>query len=136
MELGATVMDSREAILGLDGYSDVLVSLSALLGAKMFEDEKDEQIQKEYEELRVQVVEKQKDASGIALAIMKELHHAGTTSDQCGKMVGVSAAIQRYVLADTQASEALNKVGRPGEPGDSSLADSIAAFRKRHGMKD
>jgi hypothetical protein len=34
------MMDSLEAIKGLDGYTEILVSLSALLGAKIFDEKR------------------------------------------------------------------------------------------------
>jgi hypothetical protein len=133
MEIGATMMDSREAIKGLDGYSEILVSLSVLLGSKMFEEKSDEQIRTFYDRLLVQIKEAQRDAKWIALEIMKDIHHVGTKQDQSGDLIGIGAAIQRYVIADNQASEALKKKGGDAPP-PNSVAEAIATFRKKHGM--
>jgi len=127
MEIGATMMDSLEAIKGLDGYSETLASLSALLGAKMFEEKS-----KEHERLLVQIKEKQRDGRWIALEIMKDIHHVGTKADRSGDLAGISAAIQRYVVADNQASEALKKEDKATAPNKTS--EAIRQFKIKAGL--
>jgi hypothetical protein len=121
------MMDALEAIKGLDGYTETLVSLSALLGAKMF-DEKSV----EHEGLLVQIKEKQRDGRWIALEIMKDIHHVGTKADRSGDVTGISAAIQRYLAADNQASEVLEKKDKATAPND--VAEAIRRFRKSAGL--
>jgi hypothetical protein len=129
MEIGATMMDSHEAIKGLDGYSETLVSLSALLGAKIFEEKSNE-----HEGLLVQIKEKQRDGRWIALEIMKDIHHVGTKADRSGDLIGISAAIERYLLADNQASEAVKKEDKASAP--TPIADAVNRFRKSAGLID
>jgi len=119
MEIGATMMDSLEAIKGLDGYSETLASLSALLGAKMFEEKS-----REHERLLV--------GRWIALEIMKDIHHVGTKADRSGDLAGISAAIQRYVVADNQASEALKKEDKATAPNKTS--EAIRQFKIKAGL--
>jgi hypothetical protein len=40
---------------------------------------------------------------------MKEIHYVGTKADRSGDLTGISAAIQRYLVADKQATEALKE---------------------------
>ncbi len=127
MEIGATMMDSLEAIKGLDGYTETLISLSVLLDAKMFEEKSNE-----HEGLLVQIKEKQRDGRWIALEIMKDIHHVGTKADRSGDVIGISAAIQRYVVADNQASEALKKKDEATAPNP--VSEAIRRFRKSAGL--
>jgi len=121
------MMDSLEAIKGLDGYTETLVSLSALLGAKIFEEKSNE-----HEGLLVQIKEKQRDGRWIALEVMKDIHHVGTKPDRSGDVAGISAAIQRYLVADNQASEALKKEDKATAP--TSVADALRQFRLKAGL--
>jgi hypothetical protein len=127
MEVGTTMMDSLEAIKGLDGYTETLVSLSALLGAKMFEEKSHE-----HEGMLAQIKQNQIDGRWIAREIMKDIHHVGTKADRSGDLTGISAAIQRYLAADNQASEALKKADKANAP--TSTADAVRAFRKSAGL--
>jgi hypothetical protein len=121
------MMDSLEAIKGLDGYTEVLVGLSTLLSAKMF-DEKSH----EHEGLLAQIKQKKIDGRGIAFAIMKEIHDVGTKADRSGDLTGISAAIQRYLVADKQASEALKKADKATAP--TPIADAVRKFRESAGL--
>lgn len=132
IETGAIMMDSREAVKSLDTYSDILVSLSVLLGAKMFEDGGDQGIRKDREGLLLELKEKQKEAMSLAIEIVKAINHQRAGSDQSGDMIGVNAAVQRYVLADSQASEALKKKeGNATAP--NATAEAIGRFLEKHG---
>jgi hypothetical protein len=121
------MMDALEAIKGLDGYTETLVSLSALLSAKMF-DEKSV----EHQGLLIQIKEKQRDGRWIALEITKDIHHVGTKADRSGDVTGISAAIQRYLAADNQASEVLEKKDKATAPND--VAEALRKFRKSAGL--
>ncbi len=129
MEIGAIMMNSSEAIKGLDGYSETLISLSVMLGAKMFEDKSSEHVHNCYEAMVVQLKEKQDRAKLLAFEIMKETHNVGSAGD----LTGISAAVQRYVLADKQASEALIKLKEKDAPNEVSLA--IDRFMKKAGLR-
>ena len=115
------MMNVLEAIKALDGYAEVLVSLSTLLGSKVFEEKSEE-----YDGLLAQIREKQRDGGWIAREIMKDIdHHVGTKADRSGDMTGLSSAIQRYVAADNQANEALKEKDRA-----TTLSPSAEAIRK------
>jgi hypothetical protein len=121
------MMDVLEAIKGLDGYAEALVSLSTLLGSKVFEEKSEE-----YESLLAQIREKQRDGKWLAGEIMKDIHHVGTKADRSGDMTGLSAAIQRHVAADNQASEALKKKDQATTLSPS--AEAIRKFRESQGF--
>ena len=121
------MMDVLEAIKGLDGYAEALVSLSTLLSAKIF-DEKGEA----YEGLLAQIKAKQLDGRWIAREILKDIHHVGAKADRSGDMTGISAAIQRFVAADNQASEVLNKKDAANAPNP--VAEAIRQFRIKAGL--
>lgn len=128
------MMDSLEAIKGLDGYTEVLVSLSALLGAKIFDEGSSQ-----HEGLLVQIKQKQIDGRWIAHEIMKDIHHVGTKADQSGDLTGISAAIQRYLVADKQASETLKGRDEPLKDKDKAAAangvsEALRRFRKNAGL--
>jgi hypothetical protein len=125
--IGTTMMDALEAIKGLDGYAETLAGLSALLGAKMFDDKSAEQ-----EGLRAQIQEKQKDGRWIVLEIMKDIHTVGTKPDRTGDLTGLKAAIERYVAADNRASEALGKKNET--PAPNSVSEAIRRFREKEGL--
>src|SRR5271166_1847037 len=113
------MIDAQEAIKGLNGFTESLVSLIALLGAKMFEEESSEQ-----KELLAQVTQKQTDGRWFARSIMKELQIVGTGSDQSGDLTGLSAAIQRYLVADSQALEAIRTENKVAAPNSDSAANA------------
>ena len=127
------MMDSLEAIKGLDGYTEILVSLSALLGAKIFDEKSSE-----HEGLLAQIKEKQTEGRWIALEIMKDIHHVGTKADRSGDMTGISTAIQRYLVADKQASEALKEKDEALEKAKATapnnVAEALRNFRKKAGL--
>src|ERR1700738_4799510 len=127
------MMDSLEAIKGLDGYTEILVSLSALLGAKIFDEKSSE-----HEGLLAQIKEKQTEGRWIALEIMKDIHHVGTKADRSGDVTGISTAIQRYLVADKQASEALKEKDEALEKAKATapnnVAEALRNFRKKAGL--
>ena len=121
------MMDAVEAIKGLEGYAETLVGLSALLDAKMFEEKSNE-----HEGLLALIKEKQKDGRWIALEIMKHIQRVGTKADRSGELTGTSAAIQRFVVADKQASESLKKGDKANAPTE--VRDAVDRFRKSAGL--
>jgi len=121
------MMDAHEAIKGLDGYAEALVSLSTLLGASLFEEKSDQ-----HEALLLQIKQKLTDGRWIAQEIMKDIHNVGTKADGSGDLTGISAAIQRYVAADNQANEALKKTAKTAGP--NSTAEAIRRFRESSGL--
>jgi hypothetical protein len=127
------MMNSHEAIKGLDGYSETLISLSVLLGSQMFEDKTDEQARGYYDRLLILLREAQRDGKSIALKIIEDSHRVGTKPpDKSDDLTGISAAMQRYVLADKQASEALNK--KEGGTAPNSVSEAIRRFREKTGF--
>jgi hypothetical protein len=112
-------IDTREAVKYLDIYSDDLVSLSLLVRSSTFQDETDEDMCEIYENLKTAIEEKQKDAMSLAHDIVtnNELRRPG--SDPLADVLGVTAAIQRCVLAVNQANEAL-------KPPQESFAEGMA----------
>jgi hypothetical protein len=121
------MMDALEAIKGLDGYSETLIGLAALLNAKMFDEKTTE-----HEGLLAQIKEKRKDGRWILFAILKDIHHVGTKADRSGDLVGLSAAIQRYLAADNQASKALGKEDEATAPNQ--VSEAIRKFRISSGL--
>jgi hypothetical protein len=122
------MMDVHEAIKGLDGYAEALASLSTLLGAMLFEEKSDER-----ETLLAQIKEKQNEGKSIALMIMKDIHTVGTKADGSGDLTGISAAMQRYVAADHQASEALMIEKTKANP-PTPIRDAVDRFTKSAGL--
>jgi hypothetical protein len=123
------MMDPRETIKGLDGYAEVLVSLSTMLGANLFEEESDQR-----EALLVQIEQMQTDGRSIMLRVAKEIHAVGTMTDGSGDLADISAAaaIQRYVAADQQASEAAKKMENAKKPNE--VAEALRRFREQAGL--
>ena len=127
-------MDSLEAIKGLDGYTEILVSLSALLGAKIFDEKSSE-----HEGLLAQIKEKQTEGRWIALEIMKDIPHVGTKADRSGEVTGISTAIQRYLVADKEATEALKEKDqalkeKAKATAPNNVAEALRNFRKKAGL--
>ena len=125
MEMGAVMMDAHEAIKGLDGYAETLLSLSALLD--LYEEKSDE-----HQSLLADIKKKQTEGRWIAHEIMKDIHNVGTKSDQSGDLTGISAAVKRYVDADNQANEALPKAEEATKP--NAVAEAIRRFREKAGL--
>jgi hypothetical protein len=121
------MMDVLEAIKGLDGYSETLASLGTLLGANLFEGKGEE-----FEALLAQLKEEQKQGRWLAREIMKEIHDVGAKADRSGDMTGLSAAIQRFVAADNQAGEALNKKNGTDVP--NAVSEALRRFRINAGL--
>jgi hypothetical protein len=131
MKAGALMMDTREAITSLNGYSETLVGLSVLLGSKLFEEKDDEQIRMSRDRLLAQIKETRTNGKWMALEVMKEIHQVGTKADDSGCLIGITAAMERYVAADSQASDALGKLEKKAP---SSTASAIQQFREKHKM--
>jgi hypothetical protein len=110
-------MDSREAVAWLNIYSDELVSLSLLLNARTLQDDTDDEICEVRDGLEIAIVEKQKEAMLLAHDILTTRNRRSGASDPL--VNELSVAIQRYVLADAQASEAL-------EPPPETYAEALA----------
>jgi hypothetical protein len=121
------MMDALEAIKGLDGYTETLLSLSALLGAKVFDEKSNE-----HEVLLAQIKQKQTDGRWIVLEILKDVHHGGTKADRSGNLTGINAAIERYVAADNKATEALEKKDKVTAP--NGVSEALHRFRKSAGL--
>lgn len=119
------MMNAHEAIKGLDGYAEVLLSLTALLN--LYEKKSDE-----HQSLLVQIKEKQTDGRWLAREILKEIHNVGTKSDRSGDLTGISAAVKRYVAADDQANEVVTKAEEPAKPNE--VAEAIRKFRLKAGL--
>jgi hypothetical protein len=94
------MMDALEAIKGLDGYSETLLSLSALLGAKIFDEKGNER-----EVLLAQIKQTQTDGRWIVFEILKDIQHVGTKADRSGDLTGINAAIERYLAADNKQTK-------------------------------
>ena len=122
------MMDVHEAIKGLDNYAEALLSLNTLLGANLFEEKSDQ-----HQALLIQIKEKQADARAIVLQIMNQIHNVGTKADRSGDLAGISAAMQRYVVADNNASEVLNKADKATAPRP--IADAVSRFRRSAGLE-
>src|ERR1700674_1650608 len=122
------MIDAQEAIKGLDDYAEVLVSLSTLLGAKLFEEKRDQ-----HEALLLQIKQKQTDGRWIANEILKDIHTVGTKADRSGDLTGISAAIQRYVAADKQANETLAKAEKATKPNE--VAEALRRFKEKAGWQ-
>jgi hypothetical protein len=121
------MMDALEAIKGLDGYSETLLSLNALLGAKMFDEKSDE-----HGTLLAQIKQKQTDGRWIVFEILKDIHHVGTKADRSGDLTGIGAAIERYVAADSKVNEGLKKTDKAAPPGE--IAEAVNKFWKSAGL--
>jgi hypothetical protein len=122
------MMDISEAIKGMDGYTESLTSLTALLAANWFEKKGDQ-----YVALLALIKEKQADARSIVLKIMKEIHEVGVKTDGSGDLTGISAAMQRYLAADGQANEALNKAEDAEKP--NAVSEALHRFREEIGWQ-
>lgn len=102
------VMDSREAVAWLDIYSDNLVSMSLLVRADTQQDEPDDEICQAYEDLRIALVEKRREARLLVQDILTAKGLQPGASDPL--VEELNAAIQRYVIADKKADASLKPV--------------------------
>jgi hypothetical protein len=121
------MMDAREAVKGLDGYGETLASLIALLSAKWAEEKSEE-----HDALLAQIKQAQIDGRWIANAIMKEIHTVGSKAGSSSDLTGISAAIQRYVAVDQQASEAMKTAEKATKPNE--VAEALRRFRLSAGL--
>lgn len=118
------MMDAHEAIKGLDGYAETLLSLSTLLN--LFEEKSDD-----HQALLLQIKEKQAEGRSIAHATMKKIHNLGTKADRSGDLTGINAAMQRYVAADDQAKQVLMRAKKSTEPNE--VVEALRRFRLEQG---
>ena len=125
MDIGAGMMDAHEAIKGLDGYAETLLSLRALLD--LYEEKSDE-----HQSLLADIKVKQNEGRSIAREITKDIHKAGAKSDKSGDLTGISSAIKRYVAADHQANEVVMKADEAAKP--NKVAEAIRRFKKEAGI--
>lgn len=123
-------MNTSEAIKGLDGFSEILASMSILVQSKILQEDADQQKYEHSQRLMAQLKQKLTDGRWFAQEILKEIHEVGVSS---GDMAGISAAIQRYVTADRQASEALGKTNN-AEAAPTALQLAIRAYREKQGI--
>ena len=123
--MGAVMMDAHEAIKGLDGYAETLLSLLALLD--LYEENSEE-----HQSLLAQMKQKQTDGRWIAHEIMKDIHNVGTKSDQSGDLTGISAAMKRYVDADNQANEVVAKPEEATKP--NAVTEALRRFKEKAGL--
>ena len=123
--MGAVMMDAHEAIKGLDGYAETLLSLSALLD--LYEEKSDE-----HQSLLADIKVKQTEGRSLARMIMKEIHEVGTKSDRSGELTGISAAMKRYVEADNQANEASKKAEEATKP--NKIVEALRRFQEKAGI--
>jgi hypothetical protein len=100
-------MDTREAIKCLDAYSDSLISLSLLVGTSTLRNDSDLEMKGTRTGLQIMLIEKQKEAMELALAIVtaQTVRHRESIFDL--SFFEMNEAVQRYVLADTRASQVL-----------------------------
>src|ERR1700737_2385350 len=117
------MMDALEAIKALNGYSETLLSLIALLGAEMFDEKSNE-----HEVLLAQIKQTQTDGRWIVFEILKDIQNVGTKADRSGDLTGINVAIERYVAADNKAKEALKKGDEATVPNKTS--EAIPRFRE------
>jgi len=125
MDIGAGMMDAHEAIKGLDGYAETLLSLRALLD--LYEEKSDE-----HQSLLDQIKEKQTEGRSIARMIMNDIHKVGTKSDRSGDLAGISTAMKRYVDADNQANEVVTKAEEATKP--NAVVEALRLFREKAGL--
>jgi hypothetical protein len=104
----ATMIDTSEAVRCLDIYSDELISMGLLVRASILQGDSDHQMRDLRGALRASLVKKQKEAMKLARDIVtatgRQRAEPGSVADNVSEING---AIQRYVLADHRASEAL-----------------------------
>src|SRR5258708_37897415 len=92
-------MDTREAIKCLDAYSDSLISLSLLVGTSTLRNDSDLEMKGTRTGLQLMLLEKQKEAMELALAIVtaQNVRHRESIFDL--SFFEMNEAVQRYVLA-------------------------------------
>jgi hypothetical protein len=125
----ALMMDAHEAIRCLDNYSDNLISLSLLVGASTLQSKSDQDLCDTSKSLRVMLVEKQREAMELASKIVTAKERRRVfRGDYLSDTIGVSAALERYVRADRQASDAL-------KPRPESFAEAMARTDREFAAK-
>jgi hypothetical protein len=92
----------------------------------------------EHEGLLAQIKQKQIDGRWVALEIMKDIHHVGTKADRSGDLTGIGAAIQRYLVAEKQASDALKEkdeaLKEDKATAPNAVSEALRRFKKNAGM--
>ena len=124
----ATMIDTSEAVRCLDIYSDELISMGLLVRASILQDDSDHQMRDLREALRASLVKKQKEAMKLARDIVtatgRQRAEPGSVADNVSE---INDAIQRYVLADHGASEALKPPPETFSEGMARIAREKAA---------
>jgi hypothetical protein len=122
-------MDTREAIKCLDAYTDSLISLSLLVGTSTLRNDSDLEMKGTRTGLQIMLIEKQKEAMELALAIVtaQNVRHRESIFDL--SFFEMNEAVQRYVLADTRASEVL-------APPQETYSEGMARIRRMVAARD
>lgn len=123
-------MDASEATKGLDLYSEILVSSSILIKSDILAQDADEQKYAYNENLIDRLKQDLKDGRWFVQEILKEIHKVGIAPSN----IGLSAAIQRFVAADRQASDALGEETKEGKP--NAVSEGLKRFRERAGLTE
>ena len=124
------MMDSREAVNCLDIYSDNLVSLSLLVGASRSQNGTDKDMCDIHQGLKIEIMKKQKEAMKLALEIVAAKDRRRADSDALIDFFGINAALERYVLANNQASQALKPPPETFAEGMARIHKNVAAREK------
>jgi hypothetical protein len=123
------MMDTREAVRCLDVYSDNLISLSLLVRASTLQNKTDKEMCDNHQGLKITIMNKQKEAMELALEIVATKNRRRAESDSLVDSFGINAAIERYVLADNQASQAL-------KPPQETFAEGMARIHRKIAAKE
>jgi hypothetical protein len=123
----ALMMDTREAVRCLDIFSDNLVCLGLLVRSSTLENKTDKEICDMRQALKIEIMKKQKEAMALAVEIVAA---KSCKSDSLMDVFGVNGAIRRYVLADSQASEALRPPPETFADGFARILEQVAAREK------
>jgi hypothetical protein len=79
--------------------------------------------------LKITIMNKQKEAMELALEIVAAKNRRRAESDSLVDIFGINAAIERYVLADNQASQAL-------KPPQETFAEGMARIHRKIAAKE
>ena len=123
------MMDTREAVRCLDVYSDNLISLSLLVRASTLQNKTDKEMCDNHQGLKITIMNKQREAMELALEIVAAKSRRRAESDSLVDSFGINAAIERYVLADNQASQAL-------KPPQETFAEGMARIHRKIAAKE
>ena len=101
-------MDKREAVICLDSYSDELLGLALLMRVRTVLD--DDEIRVAHANVINRIVEKQKEGMLLARDILTDEDRRYGASASANDFE-LNAAVQRFVLANEKANEALRQKG-------------------------